>query len=164
MIRPRTIRKLARQTLTWSAMLMMLVQPVSLIAADCGCCSREGMPASTTCCANNNTEKSCCSRQASDCCVAKASCCSVSDSRSQSPCKCGDDCRCSQRDQPLTPQPAIPTNDSGHDQLQLVLLAIQSSCFGDCVCDDPCKPRPESASYRSSTAQQVCVLLSRFTC
>jgi len=161
----RTIRHLAKQAITWSAMFTLLVQPVSLQASDCGCCSKGHSQNETqNCCSTTTAANSCCSQQSSTCCSARTNPCSVEKTQSSSPCKCNDKCQCSVQNEPTVPIPAIPTNNSGHDQTQLVLLAIQPICCSNCFAVAKPKPRPDSTIARTLTAQQVCALLSRFTC
>ena len=83
--------------------------------------------------------------------------------QSNVPCNCGDHCQCSTRDEPTVPVPAIPSNQSGHEQVQLMLLAVWSNGCCDIVPVRHDSPSPESALAHSLTAQQTCALLSRFT-
>ena len=166
-----TIRGVTRHAMTWSAMLMLLVQPSGLQAADCGCRSGTSSAVESNCGCSSVAIKSCCGKQDSCCCSNRpslsfdeSSCCAAPKSDLSSTCTCGDNCRCGSRDTPDAPAPVIPANDSTSKQTQLLILAIESTQGIDCVisCDD--STRSESARQFSLTARQVCALLSRFTC
>ena len=169
----RTIRRFAQQAITWSAMLMLLVQPLGLQAADCGCCSAENAlvdakiscaPISGGSCCGNVPE-SCCSPKSTNCCSSKKSaCCSSTKSSDDTPCNCGENCQCGVSEDSTPFTPAIPTNDSTSQQTQILALAIQTISGIDAAPLGDEFPQAESASPVSLTAQQACALLSRFTC
>ena len=155
----KATRNFARQFMTWSAMFMLLAQPVGAQGADCGCSSANEV-STGTCCSVADT---CCGSAENSCCSKASSCCSATNV-ADTPCSCGDECQCGAADGNHLPNPAIPVSDTTSQQTQILALAnqtiseIDSTTFGDEF------PRAESASPFSLTAQQVCALLSRFTC
>lgn len=163
MISVTTFRKLAQQLTTWSAMMMLFAQPLCLQTTQCNCCSANDQLAEATMCCSLDSPTS---SQNVGCCATERSCCSAKRTTltAATSCECGTDCQCSIHQVPGVPLPALPTNNSGHDPIQLVMLAIQSSCDCDCLADSRSKPRLESSVIHSLTAQKVCALLSRFTC
>lgn len=159
------IRKLAQQLTVWSALVMLLVQPLSLQAFDCGCCRSDANPvASTKCCSKTQATKSCCTNQVADCCSAKNSCCSESRDVTPTKCKCGDNCQCAAKNRPLQPAPVVPLNDSAHDQTQLLLLSIEPSPNISSLLGGPSTLPSGQICKPSFSARQVCALLSRFIC
>jgi hypothetical protein len=162
----RMIRRCAKPALASSALFMLLVQPVVLrTTANCGCCSTEARESgSDSCCSARQTAGGCCGEQPTSCCSQTPTCCSSRAGNRARACQCGDRCQCSTRKQPLNPAPFVPTNESGQDQIQLVLLLAQLSSGLDSVeSGDGVRPLDCTAGL-ALTAQQVCILLSRFTC
>ena len=98
--------------------------------------------------------QSCCSKKP----IAQACCCNPSASE----CQCGD-CQCTGQDAPA-PLPAAPTSQS----VELIFVGT----LGFAVAQTPQWPTTQKVDWPSSygtsvqscTAQQTCVLLSRFTC
>ena len=146
--------------MTWSAMYMLLVHPVGVQGADCGC-STAHEASMLTCCHGSDT---CSGSTQTSCCSSTSSCCSTTNSSDKLPCSCGGKCQCGAQDGKQSPNPVIPVNDLTSQQTQILALAnqaisvIDGTSFGDDF------PQAESASPLSFSALQKCVFLSRFTC
>ena len=160
MVSSKTIRNFARQVMTWSAMFMLLVQPLGALGADCGCSSAKET-SNVSCCSGADT---CCGSAETSCCSKTSSCCSTTTNSNDAPCRCGDNCQCGTADGNQSPNPVIPVSDSTSQQTQILALANQTISGIDGTIFGNEFPRAESASPVSLTAQQVCALLSRFTC
>ncbi len=169
MFSPKLIRIAIEQSMTWSAMLMLLVHPFCIPVANCGCQldSRSTVEQSGCC---SNFSKTCCDEVAPCCsaepfsCSSQSSDCAAPETDFGLPCKCGHQCRCGSIDGPYAPAPVIPTNNSPSEQSQWLILAIQSTVGIDCEMGSEDLRQPKLAQKYSLTAQQVCALLSRFTC
>ena len=149
----RTIIDIAKQLLAWSAIAMLFVQPLSLSASNCGCCTTGDQAGSATCCASTI--------QSSSCCGSKTTCCCSKSQEVNPTCTCGDQCRCS-IETPGKPLPAVPLNGSQHEQTQTLALTISVVPLV-VTRPDSNIDRQNGSVYRPAlTAQQTCALLSRF--
>ncbi len=164
--RTNSFCRFVQGALTWSAVLTLLVQPISLpTAKDCGCCARSAATSQTVagCSASLDTNR-CCTPPPKTCCSRKRSCCSDPRAKTTTVCQCGDDCRCSTRRDPVSPAPIVPTPDWQQDQYQLVWLSTQTLPGNSSLPDDHLAGPTIASTVLTLTAQQVCALLSRFTC
>mgnify|MGYP001379601945 FL=1 len=160
MVSIKTVRNIARQFVTWSAVFMLLVQPLGALGADCGC-SSANETSNVSWCSGTDT---CCGSAETSCCSKTLSCCSTTTTSDDAPCSCGDSCQCSAADDNQSSNPVIPVNDSTCQQTHILALANQTISGIDGTVLGREFSRVETASPFSLTAQQVCVLLSRFTC
>ena len=160
MVSFRKIRDFARQFMTWCAMFMLLVQPIGAQGADCGCSSAKELSTGNCC----SVAKAYCGSDQTSCCSKKSSCRSTTKCMDDVPCSCGDQCQCGAADGNQSPNPAIPVGVTTSQQTQILALASQTTSEVDVAIFGDEFPRAEFASPISLTAQQVCALLSRFTC
>lgn len=159
----QTIRRTLLATLMVFATAAIGLQP--LVFSSGSACTCDAM-ASVDANADSGVS-SCCGGSVEE----EASCCSSKKAKTN-PCCCNPealtcqcvDCRCGESDEPHPPAPAIPTNET----TEIVSPTL--------VCSTPHVgfPKPseiESVAFSRNvadqatlTAQQTCVLLSRFTC
>ena len=151
----KSFYKFAKQLMAWSAVMMLFVQPLNLSANDCGCCSNVQQTETATCCYSKSEPGSFYD--------SAQTCCSKEETLNTT-CTCGDQCRCS-IEQPGKQLPAIPTNDSQNDQSQSLALTLEAATIGVSLPDSDFGCHSFSVYCRPAlTAQQICVLLSRFNC
>lgn len=178
----RLTNKLTKQALAWAALVVLLIHPLSLNASGCPCASSAAFAASVTnCCSTGNspTHQSDsglsqrvdqwsvtgqCYDATKDCCttlvVGFQRGCAASSAVKLS-CDCGTGCPCAIR-QPA-PEPApLPIDTSRSGALESFIVA--AFLFPPAVL-----PRNSQLGVRHSvnsifvrSAQQTCVLLSRF--
>lgn len=152
--------------MTWSAMLMLLANPIGVQGADCGCSSAHEVSMLNCCCGSDACcgSDSCCESGQTSCCSRTSTCCSTTNGIHKVPCSCEGKCQCGAIDDTQSPNPVIPVNDLTSQQTQILALANQtiSGLDGTLLGDE--FPRTESVRPLSFSALQKCVLLSRFTC
>ncbi len=151
----RSIDVLTKQLLAWSAITMLLLQPVGWQGTACGCGTGNEQATSTAGLGTGQaTTKSCCSS-------AGTSHGDASNEIFDSRCNCGNQCCCSENEQE-TPLPALPLKESHLEQpLTLALMAgvepiaatRTASKFGFLTF---------TVNRTALTALETCVLLSRF--
>ena len=154
----KAIYDFTKQLLAWSAIVMLFVQPLSLVGSGCQCGSSDSETVNArSCCTAEVATKI----EADTCCASvQTSCCTTQKS---SPCRCGDQCRCS-ADEPGNPLPAVPMNDSHSDQVLALAISLSVASFDAIVPDAEFGRRTSVAHRPALTAQETCVLLSRFNC
>ncbi len=150
----KPVNEFAKQLMAWSAIAMLFLQPLSLTGNDCGCASNVRTTATASCCSLKQAAKSCCG-------VVEKTCCSKNDKVTTTTCTCGDQCRCS-KGKPVQPVPAVPAKESQREHTQT--LALPNSLLPSVVSSSENTICLLSRSdFRPAlTAQQTCVLLSRF--
>ncbi len=151
----------AKQLAAWTAIIMLFAQPLNLRASDCGCSGSIIQTAKNSCC--GSAETTCCSSSVERSCCSSSTitCCSKNEGPKNSPCDCGEQCRCSQ-EQPSQSIPAVPANETQNEQSPSVALTLEVVVL--------CVTQPKSSFDRqvfsgyqpALTAQQTCALLSRF--
>ena len=153
----------------WLAMVAICVQPILVSPASCGCDHQSvaGSAMATGCCNEAPIRNSCCSESPSNTTIIK-DCCSASESdrlqqschSSGNACHCND-CHCARPVQtPVTP-PAIPPETS---QAQSFVSRTVESWISSIDVGSPIGGWCGQSISFCLTAQQTCVLLSRFTC
>jgi len=167
----KPILNIVRQVLTWSATVMLMVQSVGWPAAGCGCGSIRSAADRSSKCPEQARQVCCGVDRCHGCGTSQESCCesrtkdgATATANADSDCGCGQSCHCGMADGNDLPIPAIPVRESTHEQTQL-LVVLFASIF------DPAAAHVggdlsgfESVGQYSFRAQQVCALLSRFTC
>ena len=160
-INKRTIRLIIRQVVSWTAVMTLLVQPVGLFASNC-CC--DSINAVTHECCNAGQSPACCSQDRNCCRVEQPSCCTKSIAPECDPCSCGDRCLCAATDGPASPVPVAPVNHSETEQTNVSPLTAEPLVDCPLVPDANAQRKSDIVGSYSFTAQQICALLSRFTC
>ena len=167
------IRNATKACLVWLAAFSFCFQPIVLVGAPkCECSSDQTMEsqaevgalgccsALTSCCAKSNDSSNCCGSASTCCSTSKTTGSCECDSNSDG-CQC-EDCKCKESDGKQSPLPAVPTQSETQSQTVVVSIAL------DLLSDDqqgPSLKGPVSLSkVVARTAQQTCVILSRFTC
>ena len=167
----RTSRKVAETCLIWCVIAMLCVNPVQAATAQQSCQCESPPPAA--CPLSTPTYRS--DNAAENIHVAPpAVCCSSASKTStvigpfpvcgcqgtQGNCQCVD-CHCGDRGTP-TPHPAIP----GQSENQTLTINIPNACHGLLLSRVPSKVQRNQATVAGQvlSAQQTCVLLSRFSC
>ena len=161
-----TTRKLTGTTCTWLAMIALCLQPNSMGGSGCGCDDKaQSSPQQATCCSAKSDLSTCCStRESNTTCLptkpATSGCCC---DPTNDVCLC-EDCDCCVKDEspapPLTIPPANPPTDV---QIQISLFSFPFETL-------PLKTESDRVSTHTAndsdalSAQQTCILLSRFTC
>ncbi len=151
----------AKQLLAWSAIAMLFVQPSGLNGNVCGCGAANGQMAATDRGGAAGVAAKPCDSAKSTCCSAKTTCCSAGSERSNTPCRCGDRCRCS-ANEPGKPLPAAPVNESQTERTQTLVLTISVVPIVISRTDSKFGLHSYSVYRPAHTAQQTCALLSRF--
>ncbi len=181
----RLTNKLTKQVLAWAAVVVLLIQPISLNANGCPCASSAAFFASATnvanCCSTGNsltcqsdsgiTQQVDESPVAAQCCDVAKECCTTlvdwcqsgcaASSAVRSSCDCGSGCPCAIR-RPI-PEPApLPIDTSRSGALESFIVA--SLLFPPTVIPSNSQlvVRHSVNSIFVRSAQQTCVLLSRF--
>lgn len=148
----------AHQFMAWSAMCIMLIYPVGLQHHSCPCSSGK-VP---SCCASSS--KNSCERGEDLDWPGSICCCVASKAVECLDCQCGEQCQCGKHSSDPSPIPAIPANDSTTERVFGIACIGQTVC---CLCETIEGAQniiTKWGSPRSLSAQQVCALLSRFTC
>ena len=151
----KVLNDFAKQLMAWSAIMILFLQPLGLNGNKCGCEASARQVAEAPCCCSADVSSNECFG------AAKSSCCSASKDLPGTRCKCGDQCRCSVNE-PGKQLPAVPINESQNERTQTLATTIRVEPVF--VLKIKSKFRCQSFSvYRPAlTAQQTCVLLSRF--
>lgn len=158
----KTYRSVFAATLMMFAMMAVSVQTLLFSSGlGCDCPTTESQVATntaSTCCSIENKEvpDTCCSSKTA---TAKKCCCNPS----ASVCECGD-CGCSEGNDNQSPLPAIPTNEK--TEVVTPVLICTAPIVGY-----PFDREVQRVDYQNTavefaalSAQETCVLLSRFTC
>ena len=163
MIKSNSIRFSSRIAI-WSVVFVIGVQPMSMMNSNCVCGSQLYTAESSCCDDADGNSNSCCSEQI------KSSCWATDLSRELT-CNCGvdtqscecDGCSCSANDLPVEPIPATPAKGSPNK------THSNSDCLVEfCIDVDRSRELNEKCDRaflsQARSAQQICILLSRFTC
>lgn len=102
----------------------------------------------------------------------KSTCCSLKPVETETLCPCQpeattcscNDCRCVQEDQNEIPLPAIPANENSEVVAPQLICSAPVLRFPRETDFQPKRLPKSSSEHAANSAQETCVLLSRFTC
>ena len=167
----RSTRKVAETCLVWCVIAMLCVNPVQAATGHQSCQCESPLSATRSmpmesCCSDDLAENdddihpnACCTVASEpDLIACPTKVCSCQ--RTHGDCQCVD-CHCADEGTP-PPSPAIP----GPTENQTLTLSIPNPCHGLILNCEPSKVQrhPATVSCRVLSAQQLCALLSRFSC
>ena len=137
MLNSRKTRTSLNAMIAWMVVVSMCAQPFQLATASCSCvdaASKTGL-------------------------LKTASCCSTS---VESSCECSN-CDCASSEEPVSTPPAIPT-ESNETETQTYVTCAFDNWIQTANPQFPVASGYSHSTLAYRTAQQTCVLLSRFTC
>lgn len=163
MLNLRPFRNSSKALLGWLAVVALCVPPIPLVAGDCSCGDTSRAVENESCCVAAPVATSCCST--------KTTCCETEEAALSPECGCSSadqGCECpscgctSSNDLPPVP-PAIPS-ESNESQTQSLLVTLSIGWIDVPDVKYPVNAGQVIPASISRTAQQTCVILSRFTC
>lgn len=169
MWKSRKTRIALKAMCSWLAIVAVSIQPIVASAVSCLCDEKSDSATFESCCDAEPVTQSCCS--AVDSVNSSSSCCSSTqfkkstckcDSNAAS-CECGD-CQCADSNGGSTAPPAIALPTSNESQTQTFVSCSFIESIHTQATNQLTNSRSSYLVQDSLTAQETCVLLSRFTC
>ena len=151
------------KAIAWSMVVALLVQPLGLSARNCGCQHAQIASPSvkalghSTCCEEPLPVSGCCQVSPT-----KSDCCCEAGITNGSPCNCGDNCACVS-ESPEVPVPTPLPTESNTDNSTTIVASCSwpMSVYNQ---DASLTYAADRCHAEARTAQQTCILLSRFIC
>lgn len=151
------------KAIAWSVVVALLVQPLGLSAGNCGCqhaqiASPSVKAVSHSTCPKEQLPVSGCCRVA----PTKPDCCCEAGITVMSPCNCGDNCACVSESSEVPVSTPVPTESNTNNPTALAApcswpIFVSNQDVSLTYATDRC-------NAEARTAQQTCILLSRFIC